>query len=486
MLSAYRWIMVVLVSLAFAAGSPTTSRGQSLGLHAAGKLPVALDLHGSAVVGKRYYVFGGKKAEAWNKQAWSAELRDNATLGEWRSEPDLPEFRTHIGPLVEVVNDRIYILGGLTVASEKLSESAISTAKTALWTRVNPDGTLAGWQTSASFDGQQLSNGAATADETHVYLLGGKLATIGNRVLVGDLGEDGAPQQWRVTTPMPTPLWGHGSAVLDGRMFVWGGRPGEDDNVMNENVYMATVGKDGNLGEWQVLGTMSTPLGRGGFLGFNDHLICVGGLKAGGLATNEITFTRLAGGAMEPWKLIQTDLAGKMYVSVTEDKQRGWVLASGGRVGATDKEMGAKNVVDGVQLFRVTQAAQQRLVVDYTAGAAATRGSSAEVPVVKFEQALQSARSSGKAIVLYAYSSEVPACKRLWGALMSTSAFANATADRLVSAIDINGVEGPNFCYQLGVFKVPAFAIVKPDGTLDRKLIGPGSAQEVLAFLGQK
>ena len=171
---------------------------------------------------------------------------------------------------------------------------------------------------------------------------------------------------------------------------------------------------------------------------------------------------------MEPWKLIQTDLAGKMYVSVTEDKQRGWVLASGGRVGATDKESGAKNVVDGVQLFRVTQAAQQRLVVDYTA--AATRGSSAEVPVVKFEQASQSAKSSGKAIVLYAYSSEVPACKRLWGALMSTSAFANATADRLVSAIDINGVEGPNFCYQLGVFKVPAFAIVKPDGTLDRKL----------------
>ena len=469
---------------------PRPSGAATMSFYQSGKRPVGLDLHGSAIVGSRVYVFGGKKGTEWNKQSWSAELKSDGTLGPWRNEPDLPEYRTHIGQLAVTVNDRIYIVGGLVVASASLADRTITSAKYALWTTIDSEGKLTGWRASAPFPDKPISNGAATADEQHLYVTGGKLTNITDRVLVGDLGPDGSPINWRDTGRLPVPLWYHGAEILDGRLYIWGGRSVEDDKMLNDKVYCAPISTNGTVGQWVTLGSVPQPTFRSGSLGFNDYLVSVGGLYAGGVPTKNISFCQINNGMLSQWQTIESDLAGAMYVSITVDKPRSWVLASGGRFGQSDKEMGAKNVVDTVQLFRVPQPAQRRTVVSYagsqpsgqaSAGTAAATGAS----FLKLDDALRQAPTAGRKILVFCYSPETPSCRRLWTALAYDATFRTMASNFLIAAIDTAGPE-ISLCYRYQVFKVPSFVVLAPDGSLRGRLVGPNDTASVTTFLRQQ
>ena len=157
--------MLGMLCLAVQPGLTWGAEAPYLTLFRPGNIPVALDLHGSAVVGKRLYVFGGKKANVWNKEAWSGEIQPNTTITDWRVEESLPEFRTHISDLTQVVENRIYIVGGLVVADEVVGNTNIHTSKEVLWTRVKPDGHLEPWQRSPGISESPTFNGAAVATD---------------------------------------------------------------------------------------------------------------------------------------------------------------------------------------------------------------------------------------------------------------------------------------------------------------------------------
>lgn len=480
------WMCLVVIILAVAVSAVNlaaqTDRGvPTMPMHVAGQLPEGLDLHGSAVVGSRLYIFGGKKAGAWNNQAWSAELRSNGSLGQWRDEATLPQFATHIGSLVEVFNDRIYIMGGLRVASADITEKTITTAKEVLWTRVGADGKLEEWKQSEPLE-KPLAHGASCATLTNVYQVGGKyMGAVTNIITVADLVQDGAPVRWREAGTLPVPLCFHGAAIMEGRMIVWGGLLGESTTEVNPNIYSATVGKDGSLGPWETIGTMPTPLYRAGFLGFNDYLVCVGGLAAGGASTNTVWHTALSGGKLVGWQVVGTDLAASMYVSVTVDRERGWAITSGGRHGASDKS-GAINVVTAVQLFRVPQAEERRLVVSQqpSASAAATGPGS----FLKMADALKAASAQNKRILVLFYSPEVPSCKRLWSEVIASSDFQKATQGLILAAVDVTSAD-VSYSYKYGAFRVPSFVLVAPDGAAVRSAIGARTMEDVTPLLGK-
>jgi hypothetical protein len=76
-------------------------------------LPLPREMHGAAVVGARLYVMGGiPNLGGWTTSVISAPIMQGGALGTWREETPLPDMRSYISQSVEVVNDRIYIIGG--------------------------------------------------------------------------------------------------------------------------------------------------------------------------------------------------------------------------------------------------------------------------------------------------------------------------------------------------------------------------------------
>lgn len=129
------------------------------------KLPDATQMHGTAVVGTRIYLFGGgAMASGWSNRVYSAEIGSKG-LGEWRAEGPMLERRGYIEGSVEVVNNRIYVVGGVNYAAADTPAGDAVTATNALWTTVLPDGSLAPWQRSAPFPNMARSNAATCAKE---------------------------------------------------------------------------------------------------------------------------------------------------------------------------------------------------------------------------------------------------------------------------------------------------------------------------------
>jgi hypothetical protein len=63
--------------------------------------------------------------------------------------------------------------------------------------------------------------------------------------------EDGALSSWETTAPLPTPLWGAGATVWDGRIFVGGGSTSDSLlGVPSDRIYSAPAAPDGSIGPW--------------------------------------------------------------------------------------------------------------------------------------------------------------------------------------------------------------------------------------------
>lgn len=79
-------------------------------------------------------------------------------------------------------------------------------------------------------------------------------------------------------------------------------------------------------------------------------------------------------------------------------------------------------------------------------------------------QALAQAKQSGKDVVTFFYSPEVPGCRRAWDGVVALPEFRAMLGDRILVAADVSGADA-SLSYRYSVFKVPALLIISPDGT---------------------
>lgn len=465
------------------------------------QLPDEIQMHGSAVVGDRIYVFGGGTMKiGWSNAVFSAAIYRNGDLSPWRNETPMLERRYYIENSVAVVNNRIYVVGGATAADSKTPHEQSVPARDALWTSVKPDGTLTEWRHSAQFPDQARANAATCSSDRNLYILGGKAGTaISNSVLMADFDAQGAPINWRPVATLPRPLWFHGAAVIDDRMYVWGGMFQPQNNVLNDKVYSAKVNSDGTLGAWETEPIpMTVPMYSSAFCGFNDYLIAVSGRFANGVMTNNISFTRLVNKHPQQWVMLQTDLESRVYQSAALDRVRGIVFVTGGRFKATSADAG--KVLPAVQAFQIPQPAESRLVVQQATPAGATVYGGVGTPVAtatamagtaaglpRLAIALEQAKSTRSNVVAFFYSPEVPASKRVWDNMISQARFRQTLGNRILAGVDVSGADS-QFCYKYGVFRVPSVVEIGADGAAkltSRRLDTPETQQELLAQLGQ-
>ena len=435
---------------AAAAASPVT--GPLFSPFRAAPLPTGIQKHGSAVVGNRIYVFGGSldSPKGWSDKVFSAEIDMKGTLGTWKDERPLPERRCYIGNSVAVVNDRIYIVGG-SKADTANSTEPLTASSTTLWCKVQPDGSLGSWAESAPFPGAARGNCAACASEDRLYVIGG----MSNRVpvasvAVADFGPDGSPAAWRDAGQIPSPLYFHGTAVMEGRMYVWGGLTTAKNNSLFPRVVSCELGADGSVGAWRDETAMPSPTYSSSFCAFNDHLIAVGGRTEGGVPTGDLRVSTLEKGRPGPWKQMQTDLESRLYHSMGLDSARGWAFVTGGN-DRTEAGKGTGRKLDTVRAFKMDAPATPAQV------AAAPAAPAADAALGK------RAAAAGKPALIYFRSPEVPACRRFEQDVALKPEFRKAASAFELAIVDITKDTATGYKYS--VFRVPTLVMVMPDGT---------------------
>ncbi|MGI8905445.1 MAG: hypothetical protein ACR2IE_03020 [Candidatus Sumerlaeaceae bacterium] len=445
-------------------------------------LPDPRQMHGCAVVGTRLYIMGGNNDAGFRNDVISAEIQQDGNLGTWRPETSLPEYRRSIGTSVEVVNNRIYVIGGATVPSATSTEAKLVRANDVLWTTVDSAGALQEWKRSDPFDAAPLSCIGTCSDDKHLYVVGGNgTSAISSNVITCDFSPEGAPVNWRSVSQMPIALWFQGSAILNGKMFVWGGLTAKTPASASNRVLAAPVKEDGTLGDWAELPVMTKPIYSSAFCGFNDHLVAVAGRYIGGVGTNDIMFSRLESGTPQAWQLLSSDLDVRIYPSLGLDKSRGWIFVTGGRAQETGQAKGTI-AINAIQAFQITQPKASSLILPSAGSAVGQPAFTAPngISLVKLGEAFQNAKAQRKNVAMFFYSPETPACKRQWDAMMSSPAVAAAASKYVWTAVDVSK-EDKSYMYKYIVFKVPAIVIADPEGTALRTDTSLKSPEQILS-----
>ena len=195
-----------------------------------------VDHVGVASYADHMYAVGGLLG--WPGPAVPNVFKYHPITDTWTLMPMLPEPRGAVG--AAVINGTLYAAGGL------VNSAAVTTV-----TALDLDNSAAGWRTVS---GMQVPR-----DHLVVQAVGDKLYAIGGR----DVGIDAvtnvveiydpASDSWSYGAPMPTARGGAGSAVLDGKIIVFGGEGGPSGVFPQNEEY------DPATNTWRTLEPMDVP-----------------------------------------------------------------------------------------------------------------------------------------------------------------------------------------------------------------------------------
>lgn len=315
-------------------------------------------------------------------------------------------------------------------------------------------------------------------------MLGGKTDDVHKEVLVCDFTPDGAPVNWRQTMALPFPLWFHGTALLQNRVFVWGGLTTNSNKDTSGKVLSARVTAEGGLEEWREEEPLVSGVFGGGFCGFNDNLLCVAGRYQNGYTNIVIWFSRIVSGNSGAWTPINTNVEARLHHSVGLDRDRGWVFVTGGenRAGIGTEE--ARTMIDVVQAFNVggppeTKATTGGGGVAVASGAGGGSGVSVFVPL---SQVLAADGVGLKPILVFFHSPAVPDAVRFRTEVLEKSEFARLAAAYTLATVDSSGSDS-SFSYRYGIFQVPSLAVLSPQGEIRGKKLRPETLEHVTELL---
>lgn len=193
---------------------------------AAATAPLARFEAQSAVVGGKFFVFGGYTDPDIIPTAFDANMYDPAT-DTWTRLPDLPRPMTHAGTAADEEN--IYLAGGVVGSAQPLEVAKFS-ATTEVWRYHVPSQT---WSALPPLP-EPRGAGALAVVGRNLHFFGG--TTTDRYTEVGDhwiLPLDGAGP-WRAAPPLPNPRNHLSSAVVGGKLYVIGGQHGHNETLVTQ------------------------------------------------------------------------------------------------------------------------------------------------------------------------------------------------------------------------------------------------------------
>jgi N-acetylneuraminic acid mutarotase len=209
----------------------------------------------------------------------------NPASDTWTRGTDLPAPRAE--GVSEVVDDRIYLIGGRIRATEdaQVFDEHIDTVRNEVF-----DPTTRRWSARANAPTARNSAGSAVID--------GKIYVVGGRKFLKNA--DGTTRQvnvpnlevydpkldrWQTRSPMPQARGGLAATSLNGKLYVFGG----EQWVPEQKVFAETWVYDPKTDVWEALAPLPTPRhGLGASAVGNRIFVFGGGTKTGGNAATAI------------------------------------------------------------------------------------------------------------------------------------------------------------------------------------------------------
>ena len=195
----------------------------------ANPLPRALAWMSAAVWNGRIYVAGGGDDTSLYADVWSAQIQSDGSLSPWAAQTPLPNA---VYMQAAVANGLLYVLGG-TILKSSGAEEFLSNV---FYSRINPDGTLAGWNQTTPMPAPLAGFGAVAA-QGQIFVLCGLVGgtALTNSFFSVPVAGDGSLGKWFSGPHLPLSIYrGHGNylfgtAVTDSFIFVAGGTDGGAD-----------------------------------------------------------------------------------------------------------------------------------------------------------------------------------------------------------------------------------------------------------------
>ncbi|MCM2304461.1 MAG: hypothetical protein NDJ72_07140, partial [Elusimicrobia bacterium] len=185
-------------------------------------LPEPVFFPSAAAWNGRIYLTGGWNGSALVNRVYSAEVLEDGSLGPWVAQKPLPEaVYTHAA----VTNGTLYVLGGTVNGGNDIQN-------TVYFAKINADGTLADWASTAPLPSPVSNHGAVVANGRVLVLGGWTGAAPTAAVRSSSVDGSGGLGAWSEETPLPRPLYLLATAASPTHVFVSGGI--DYENIRNE------------------------------------------------------------------------------------------------------------------------------------------------------------------------------------------------------------------------------------------------------------
>jgi len=420
-------------------------------------------MYGAGILGNYIYILGGNSpGRNYITSVNKARINADGTLGYWEETTPLPSGRSYIENSTLVLNDIVYIVGGL----DGLKSSCPSSI---LWSRPQAGGHLEPWRESPPYDGRGLHCSVAAATPGYIHLIAGFYASNkpSNEVWSAKVGSDGSIIGWEKGNPFPTPLWYHCGGVAGGRVWIWGGLTTSKINSVNPNIYYADILSSGKLGAWKIA---PAKIPRGFYSASStvsgSYLLSFCPRYAGCVVSNDIWYSRVEPGGLSQWACQPTDLKAKLFIGLATDYRRGFVYIPGGRLSYKDKN----TITRDVYFFKLQQGGRgdtrtnaaetiatggQDQGIGNLSYLRQTRPTPGSVPgFSSYEQARQISTSERKPMILYFHTPRANRCKEQKQLI---SGFNPAKYGGRAIFAELDTMHYPQISQTYGVFRVPTW-----------------------------
>ncbi len=254
-----------------------------------------------------YNIGGTVAGGAGSNNVYYSKLDVTGAPGTWNSATSLPDLRS--AHTAAVANGYLYVIGG---------NDDVSTLTTVNYAKINSDGSLGAWNTSANPLPEARQNHATVIANGYLYVIGGTVsgtgpANIRSTVLYAALNADGSNGSWTTNAnALPANRY-KASAVVssNGYLYVIGGAV--SGGSAQSTVYYGLINSgDGSVGTWttsanalpSVNYTQSTVVSNG-------IVYVLGGNN--GSAINTVSYATLNGGGSTTTWQTATALPGARY-----------------------------------------------------------------------------------------------------------------------------------------------------------------------------
>ncbi len=246
---------------ASATTTPIGQRGTGTHWETASRLPFARSDFGTAIVGDKIYVIGGR--DGYLRTLTNVSVYDIPT-DTWSEAAPLPQALHHLATATD--GKVVYVLGGLTgIAARPLDVAYAYDPIRNVWDML---GSLNDFRGDA----------AAAYLKDRLYVLGGT-TTAGTDTVFEYY--DSERKGWNGLASAPTARRGHALVALDGSLYALGGRFGSTKDISKTEAYAE--------GEWKTLADMPAARNSFGAVVQDGKIYAIGGTsKAGLLASIDV------------------------------------------------------------------------------------------------------------------------------------------------------------------------------------------------------